>query len=371
MDTQDAGGGAAGGGSRYLFTFLGEDDARYTRRLYWQSLHVVAHRGRNTLVAARVVPRTGELFALYLAFKRQRRAVHRELLPELCANTPPDSAEQLSVCRSIVDLLPAEPSDIPAPVLEQSQALLEAAVGDAMARGLPIMDLTRPSTASTGMPWLLAPRMVGSGRLDVLAGLNAEDVSRVRIGFEVHSALEERIAQIAQAAAAQAGAGSVVTLQRKVESELMAALHRDRRYLDFVQWVMDAPGGFVAPVVKDFLVFYWRGIRQTVEERSEKGQFDAGFWRERFQALLGEMEAESLHTHPYHGITVLGDVLRGELVLGEGRGEALATVHDVRPATDLKSILLKPVRGRVRRGMVELALLTLLRRKIDTIEFVG
>ena len=363
---------APSGDSRYSFAFVLRDGKRFVRHLYWQQLFAVAHREAHLLAAARTVPHTGEMFAIYLALKRQRRAVHRELLPALTAGDPESDRRQFSLVRSVEELLPATASALPARVRETAEERLREAVGEVMTAHLPVTEIMRDPGVTTGSATPSrggAPP--GSAGLAVIARLAGEDVRRVSLSFDAHRALEERIARINARMVGDTVGKKAIALRQRLADELSDARYRDHRYLEFVQWVMDAAGGFVSPVVREFVRLYQRRIAEKVEELSRAGQFDPEFWRERFQALLGEVEAAALGARPYQHVTVLGEVMAGELPREpSAEPEAVGQAYVVASSADLSSVLLRPVRGAVRRAAVKLSVLTSLGCNIDEVCFV-
>src|SRR5512140_2867128 len=85
---------------RYAFRVRDAAGAVQTHSLYWQRLHAFRFAGRQVLTAARMVPHTGELFALYLALKQHEEA------PTPSTSAPFDEqAEAIAIVRSVADLL--------------------------------------------------------------------------------------------------------------------------------------------------------------------------------------------------------------------------------------------------------------------------
>jgi hypothetical protein len=106
--------------SGYLFRFeRPEDRASYTRRVCWERLYAFFRKGPPALAASRVVPANAELFALYLALKKDGKPVHREVLPKLAA---PRGA---GIVRSMADIIPHGPRGVPAAIAERTGHVLE------------------------------------------------------------------------------------------------------------------------------------------------------------------------------------------------------------------------------------------------------
>ncbi len=367
------GSGASSGDPRYDFTLVLRDGTRSVRRLYWEQLFAVSHGEGHLLVAARTVPHTGEMFAIYLALKRRRRAPHRELLPALTARGADGEHEPTSIVHSVAELLPyGAGSALPAAVREAVEERVREAVGEVFAAQAPVTEIVRHPEVTIGMATpSRGGRSPGGAGLAAVARLQGDDVERVSVSFEAHRLFEERMARIGEKVVIEGGGRGALALRRRLEGELSDARYRDRRYLEFVQWVMEAAGGFVSPVVRDFIRFYHRQVEAKVEELSRAGQFEAEFWRERFQALLGEVEAAALGSRPYRHITVLGEVVAGDLPREpSAEPERIGRAYLVSASADLSGVVCRPIRGSLRRSAAKLSVLAALGRNLDELSFV-
>ena len=219
------------------------------------------------------------------------------------------------------------------------------------------------------MPGLQA-RPTGGG-LGMLGALDEDDVARVSVSFQVDSAISDKIDEISYDAAATLPTDRAIALRKDLRSELRGRLYRDPVYLRFVQWVMEAAGGFVSPVVRGFVRFYYQQLAERVNEVSRRGEFDPQFWQERLQAVVGKEEAEVSRTHPYWDITVLGRVHQGELPIRHFSPDDGRRSYEMDADLDPARVTLGEVEGRLERTEVWLRVTFAFEGNVECLRFAN
>jgi hypothetical protein len=339
------------GSTSYMFSLVAPGGGRCTRLVYWDELYAALWRGRTALAAVRFVPRADEVFAMYVALKYGGESVHRQLLPQL-----PPGGSGPGLVQLVGEIMPSQEPALPATIRAEGAAALGVALEQTLRQHGPLLVGVFPPEGVASVEYLAEQSRPRTAPPFAALSLDPEDTARVNASFEIHRVLTEAMRAICTQQIAPTGGRGAALLRREFAADLERRLYRDPRYVRLVQWVMEAPGAIVSPLVRDFLKFCYRGLRRRVEELASLGEFDAMFWRERFRSLLGHVEADVLRTLPCYEVTVLGHVCEGELPVHAAGPGRTARTYRVNPNVDLRRVLLDPVKSK--RERLALRLLT-------------
>jgi hypothetical protein len=345
--------------SRYVFSIIAADGTSHRRGVYWQRLYAFRHGHEQVLAAGHMVPYSGELFALYTILRNRRPRLDPDLLPALA--TGPSTA---NIIRAVAEIVPARVTELAQQLDPDTRLALQEAVEQALAPYA--AEITPPSPFDE--PDLTAPGArprAGGGPLSgLLGGLTEGDTAPVNASFQVDAAIRDRL----RALTAQEGGGRrALAVRRKTEEHLYESLYTDARFLRFVQWVMDAGGGLVSPVVRGFLRFYFRALLEKMDETG----IEPAFRREALNAALGQAEAEVSKTLPYFDLTVLGRVIEGEVPVDRDDPQHTGHSFRVAPGFHPGGVVLRELAGRPERLLLRTLITSHFRPNIKRLRFIG
>ena len=347
---------------RYTFFFVGSDvrsdpafppERRYSRQLYWDSLYAFSHKDETILGAARVVPYSDVQYALYLALKRRdRNPISQQLLPET-SHKPllgaPKEDESTDLVARITEVLPDRPSSIPQDVIAESEKRLEEAISSAMmSYGL-----------ETGLDQFSDPGGVQSmerrfedpaDALHILADVKGEDVAWLNLSFQVDAAIKRQLRENLEANVSE----DTLALYSDFEDDLSRKLYSNPKYLEFVKRVMDVKGGYLSPVVRDFLSFYSRCLSEKLSKYAQQEHVDPDIMSKRLESLLGsEKEDLQYYVRDHHDLTILGCVDRGHVPEDQDDPDRTGHSFKVDPDIDLGGIVLREITGKLQRFLIK------------------
>jgi hypothetical protein len=345
--------------SRYVFTIVTSDGVRRRRGIYWQRLYAFRLGYDQVLAAGHMVPYSGELFALYTILRNRRPRLDPGLLPALA--TGPSTA---NIIRAVAEIIPARVTELARQLDPDTRLALQEAVEQAIAPYA--AEIAQPSPFDE--PDLTAPgarpRPGGGPLSGLLGGLTEGDVTPVNASFQVDAAIRDRIGALT---AREGGARRALARRRKTEEQLYESLYTDARFLRFVQWVMEAGGSLVSPVVRGFLRFYYRALLERMDEAGA----DPVFRREALDAALGQAEAEVSKTLPYFDLTVLGRVVEGDVPIDRDDPQHTGHSFRVAPGFHPGDVVVRELASRPERLLLRTLIASHFRPNIKRLRFVG
>lgn len=336
---------------RYTFFFAGSDGRTYSRQIYWDSLYAFSFKDETILGAARVVPYTDTQYALYLALKRRDR---EPIAPERLLGTSqrplldaPKGEQRADLVAAIAEVLPDRLSSIPQDVMAESEKRVEDTISEAMVHyglrnGLgQFSDPTSPPSMERPDP---------THEMSMLAGLKGEDIGWVNLSFQVNVAIKEQLRESLEANASD----RTLAVYSDFEDDLWRRLYSNPEYLEFVKRVMNTQGGYLSPVVRDFLSFYTRCLGEKLGEYAEEEHIAPDILKKRLESVLGSEKEDLPHyVRNHYDLTILGYV--GEKAVPEDKGDPDRTAHSFRvdSSVDLGEIVLKEIEGTLRRVLTK------------------
>jgi len=336
---------------RYTFFFAGPDGRRYSRQVYWDSLYAFLHKDEAVLGAARVVPYADTQYALYLALKRRdRQAISPERLLET-SHTPlletPKGEERADLVASIAEVLPDRPSSIPQDVIGESQKRVEEAISGAMVHyglGSGLDQFSDPSSLPS------MRRADPTHEMLLLAGVKGEDVGWIDLSFRVDAAIKRQLRESLEANASDES----LVLYSDFEDDVWRRLYSNPKYLEFVRRVMNAKGGYLSPVVRDFVSFYSRCLGEKLGEYAKEEHVDPEILEKRLESLLGSEKGDVPHyVRDHYDLTILGYVDEERVPEDEDDPDRTGHTFKVDPDIDLGQIVLREIEGAVKRFLIK------------------
>jgi hypothetical protein len=354
----------AAGPARHVLSLVDAAGVRSTRLVYWDELYAVRRRGRMTLVASRVVPQGDEVFAMYVALKYGGEPAHRQLLPQL-----PARGSGVGLMQLVGEIMPSQEPALPATIRAEGAAALSVALDQTLRYHGPMLVGVFPPEGVSWVEYVAEQSRPRSAPPFAALSLDPQDTARVSASFEIHRMLDEAMRAICAQHVEPTKRGAAL-LRREFADDLEGRLYRDPRYVRLVQWVMEAPGAIASPLVRDFLKFCYRGIGRRIEELSARGEFDAMFWRERLQSLLGRIESEALKTLPCYEVTVLGHVGASDPPIHAADPGTTGKTYRVAPDVDLRGTVLARVESKRERFALHMMVTTHLHGTVTAVKYL-
>lgn len=337
---------------QYTFSFIGSDGQIYSRQLYWESLYVFSYKNQHVLVAARCVPHSSMQYALYEAMKgKDQERVFQKLLPDLTQDSSYralNEAKSTDLIESVIDLLPEPSSSISEDLFKVSQEELEetvsnALVGYGLPRGL-------DTFSNSGEVDAFGRRFSDPlGTLHILAGLEGKDAGIVNLSYHIDAVLKARIRESLEASVSD----QVLVHHSDFEVDVYRRLYSNPKYLSFVKQVMNARGSYISPVVRDFLSFYAKCFNMKLNEYARKEHVDPEILKKRIEGMLGREKGISHFSLPYHELTILGYVHKGNLEVDQSDPDSSSGSFKVDPQVDVSNLLIQEIRGHTQRFLVK------------------
>jgi hypothetical protein len=322
----------------------------YRRPLYFEDLHVFAVADDRVVASARTVPHAGLYPALYNALRYRRRpGLSEALLAGAGGNAlpPPSSSDEVVLLREVrtlvPDVLPASPIEV--------LARAEERVDEAVSRSLASKGIEEGLDFFSDASALDEAERRFRDPSDALSALvQSEDFRSgwVALSHDVDRAVKQSLRRELEASRDLPG----LVLYEDLERDLRLRLYTDERYMRFLRRVMEAPGSFASPAVRDFLTFYVEALnRRLAEAAAETGATPEGL-RRRLETHLGRQRTAPHYTLHYHVLTILGCPVEGALPPDPGDPDASGGSHRVAGDWDIGELLLVEVRGPARRFVV-------------------
>jgi hypothetical protein len=360
--------------TRYLFHFLRPDGRRHTHQAYWEDLYLFTPGRRPLLGGVRVVPHHDLAFALYLALRDKggNTPIHRELLPQLAA----DPEKTGGLVASVADLIPRDDTStsLPAEVLRKGEELLEGAVDQLMA-DYAVETIAESGSLPNDVEAVGASLRKTAGRLSAdtaglggLVYLSAEDVGLIHLSHLANRAIQEQLDRAGRELHSRQGEHALA-LREDLEFEMAKKLYTDPRYLEFVHQVMNARGGFISPLVRHFITFYCRCLREQIDALSQRDGAPPPFWEERLEAAVGRAEASAGQFLPYREVTLLGYLHAGDPRPDPEDPDPTRTSFKIDPGTRVEDLLLEEIDSAINRALAKRTARASLRYNIERVRF--
>ena len=327
---------------RYTFFFVGADDRRYSQELYWEDLYAFTVRERRILVATRVVPHSSSQYALYEMLKSGTQSpILEKMLPEaseLSTRKALESGDLDDIACSITDLVRNRSSSVPQDLLakaekEFEETVTKALVSQGIEQGLDVF-------SDPGGVQSLAERFADpTDVLHAIAGSGAVDAALIDLSFQVDAAVKERMRENLEAHISS----EALIRHSDLEFDVYRRLYSNPRYLTFVKRIIDAPGSYVSPVVRDFLSFYAKCLNAKLSEHAREEQIDTEILQKRLEGVLGRVKNPSHYARNYHDLTILGYICDGEVALDENDPDSTDHSFKVDPDIDVGAITIEEI----------------------------
>jgi hypothetical protein len=239
------------------------------------------------LAAISTVPHSSIHQALYEHLKGESaRSIPRELFGSTPSARLLVARDDNDLIQRVQEILPSQ--DISLDILDEIEQRLEEATGQALAdfgieNGL--RQLGQPGGAEEIERRFADPIDV----FHTLADVSGEDVGWVALSYHVDAAVTKQIRETLESSSAK----HALTLHGSIEESIYHRLYSNPDYLAFVKRVLDAKGGYVSPVVRNFLSFYLRCLKQKIRDHARNSDADAS-------VLLKKLEI-SQDDHPMAG----------------------------------------------------------------------
>ena len=326
---------------RYTFTFTSDANPRYSRTVYWEDLYAFTYSDRTILVATRVVPHSSAQYALYETLKSGQQApILNKILPEASGASTQrvlEGGEVSDIAQSVTDLVAGHTSSVPVAIVEEAERKYEAAVSEAMVR----------SGIEQGLNVFADPDEVqlGAGRADPsdvlhpLAGAESEDVAIINLSFKIDAALREQMRETLEQDVTAEGLVRFSDLEFDVRSRM----YTNPKYLAFVKRLLDAPGSYVSPVVRDFLSFYATCLNAKIGHSVRDDDIDPAILQKRIEGILGHAKSAAYHTLNYHELTILGYLRDGEVKEDPSDPDSTGNSFKVDPTLDPGPLMLEEI----------------------------
>jgi hypothetical protein len=326
---------------QYTFTFTSDATPRHSRTVYWEDLYAFTYSDRTILVATRVVPHSSAQYALYETLKSGQQApILNRILPEASGASTQrvlEGGAVSDIAQSVTDLVAGHTSSVPAAVVAAAERKHEAVVSEAMVR----------SGIEQGLDVFADPDGVqlGAGRADPwdvlhsLAGAESEDVAIINLSFEVDAALREQMRESLEQDVTAEGLVRFSDLEFDVRSRM----YTNPKYLAFVKRLLDAPGSYVSPVVRDFLSFYATCLNAKIGHSARDEEIDPAILQKRIEGILGHAKSTAYHTFNHHELTILGYVKDGEVKEDSADPDSTGNSYKVDPALDPATLMLEEI----------------------------
>ncbi len=273
---------------KYTFAFRPAEGGSYQRQCYWEVLHAFfPHTQPAVLAAISTVPHSSIHQALYEHLKGESaRSIPRELFGSTPSARLLVARDDNDLIQRVQEILPSQ--DISLDILDEIEQRLEEATGQALAdfgieNGL--RQLGQPGGAEEIERRFADPIDV----FHTLADVSGEDVGWVALSYHVDAAVTKQIRETLESSSAK----HALTLHGSIEESIYHRLYSNPDYLAFVKRVLDAKGGYVSPVVRNFLSFYLRCLKQKIRDHARNSDADAS-------VLLKKLEI-SQDDHPMAG----------------------------------------------------------------------
>ena len=291
------------------FTFVTPSQGTYTLACYWDHLYAFTYGQKHMLVAERVVPHTNLYESLYHAFKgHQGDTLSHRLIPEITQtpllNVAKEGQSLQPFIESVTALIPIQDQTLPEEWLQKTETILEETATQTLIErgisgGLGSFD-TNDTTS------FLSDNVAPNDVLSAISHTNREDVLLINLSVQVDAALKKQMRDIMKDD----------TLQRygDPEFDLSARLYNNPKYLAFVRRVLKAKGSYVSPVVRDFLSFYSRCLNIKLNTHARETHTDIDTLKKRLESTLGHEKGNAHHAFDYHELTILGYVVKGNLL---------------------------------------------------------
>jgi len=286
---------------KYRFAFSSKTGRPYYRKCYWENLYVFTYGTDPALVATRVVPFTSLHEALYTAFKGQRgNTLTQHLLPEVMQQpylNVFDNKSQVQIfADNISALVPEQNAELPEEFIEKKEAEIEEAASQIMIRQGIEGGLGSFASGET-TPFLARDEPEDPTRSIVRE--EDEDTALIQMSVQIDAAIKTQMRES--------------TALTRGSFDIAARLYTNPRYLGFVRRLIHAKGSYASPIVRDFLKFYARCFNTKISEHLRQSKDDPDILRQRIESLLGREKGGRYHYLNYHDLTILGQVVKGEL----------------------------------------------------------
>lgn len=327
---------------RHTFFFVGEDDRRYSRELYWEDLYAFSVGERRILVAARVVPHSSSQYALYEMLKSGTRTpILEKMLPEaseLSTRRALESGDLDDIAGSITDLVRDRSPSVPQDLLAKAEREFEETVSKALVsqgidQGLDVF--SDPSGFQSFAERYADPTDV----LHAAAGSEGVDAALIDLSFRVDAAVKEQMRQNLEAHVSS----EALTRHSDLEFNLYRRLYTNPRYLAFVKRIIDASGSYVSPVVRDFLSFYAKCLNAKLSEQAREEHTDTDILQKRLEGVLGRGKSPSHYALNYHDLTILGYVCDGEIPVDQRDPDSTGHSFKVDPDIDVGAVTIEEI----------------------------
>jgi hypothetical protein len=294
---------------RFTFNFIGTDEHRYSRQVYWETLYSLSVNGRQFLLADRVVPHSTLPYALCAVYRsiRSRRKLDKG-----------KTHEEKALFNRITALVETT---------HDESASIESIV-------------TGPESGSTSIT-LTQPGYLGYQSPEVnidigeFAGITRRDCALIINGYTCH-----RILMLQYEAWRERIAAERLSLVRRGEKivDFWDIVYGDPRYRQFVmdQMSVSCLHESAAQHFSEYLV----------------RQLSHHFTKERLESMLGRTEAEASGFLPYHFVTILGYLQNGNLRRNNADPESTGRSFQVDPTLNLSEIVLRELNGRISRSLI-------------------
>lgn len=277
---------------RHRFS-IRDDSGRATHvRVYWEELHAFTFRDRTVLAATRVVPHSSRQYALYEALKSSGDTGGASTAEDGSAE---DLILRVSDALASFDVAGSQDHDFG---VEAESVVSSVLVQRGLSSGLETF--SDPSQVAALDDRFVAPGDV----LHALAESEGADAGLVNLSFHVDRALKS---YVVEEFGKTQSTGSLVR-GSDLEDGLLARLYANPNYMGFVKRLMKARGGYISPVVRDFLSFYARQLDRGLDQLAERDGLDREALSHEVEGVLGRSRGDSHHYLNYHDVTILGYV---------------------------------------------------------------
>ncbi len=293
----------------FTFTFVGETGQRYSRQHFWENLYDFSYGKEHVLVATRVVPHNNAQFTLYEMLKSGAQGESfSQLLPdgERFTQRALESGNVSDLIGSITELVPDSPATIPQEILAEAEKQYEKAIlGELVNSGI---DQGLDVFSDPGGIQSLGKTFSSTDFLHH-TGTNSEDNWLVNLSFRVDRVLKEQMRK----SLSFYHSSEALASHSDFEFEVYKRLYSKSNYLAFVRRLLDVPGGYISPVVRDFLSFYAKCLNKKLKLFAQESDTDVDILRKRVEGILGREKGSSHFFLNYHELTILGYVIGSRL----------------------------------------------------------